>query len=283
MKNVLLTIAYDGTDFCGWQKQPGQRSVQGEVERALGIVCAQPIQINGTSRTDAGVHAYGQRANFSAEFSIPVEKIPMVINGIFASGISQKTRKSSGDIAVLAAEEVPEGFHARFNASGKKYIYRISNSNQPDPFQRDYCYQIGRTLDLTAMKQAAAYLIGTMDYKCFQAAGGKELESTVRTIYNARFPAIWQLEAGGTGSEYESEPKSGITFEIIGDGFLYNMVRIITGTLIEIGLGKKPPNEMQEIINSKDRRRAGHTAPPQGLYLAEIFYDRKKLQDAIQK
>ncbi|MDD3169288.1 MAG: tRNA pseudouridine(38-40) synthase TruA, partial [Eubacteriales bacterium] len=139
MKNVLLTIAYDGTDFCGWQKQPGQRSVQEEVERMLGIVCARPIQINGTSRTDARVHAYGQRASFTAEFSIPIGKIPLAANGIFASAASAKTRKASGDVAILAAEEVPLDFHARFDALGKKYIYKISQSQKPNPFQRNYC------------------------------------------------------------------------------------------------------------------------------------------------
>ena len=267
MKNVLLTITYDGTDFCGWQKQPGQRSVQGEVERVLSTICAQPIQINGTSRTDAGVHAYGQRANFTAEFSIPTEKIPLAANGIFAAAASGKSRKTSGDAAILAAEEMPMDFHARFDAIGKKYIYKICNSPKPDPFGRDYCYQIPKPLDVDAMKQAAAHLIGTKDFKCFQAAGGKELETTVRTIYSARIVPSENF----------------VGFEIIGDGFLYNMVRIITGTLIEVGLGKKSPEELPEIVNGRDRRTAGHTAPPQGLYLAEVYYEEEKLQKAIQK
>lgn len=278
MKNVLLTIAYDGTDFCGWQKQPGQRSVQGEVERALSIVCARPIRINGTSRTDAGVHAYGQRANFIEDFSIPIEKIPMVANGIFASAASDRSRKASGDVAILAAEEVPADFHARFNASGKKYIYRINNSQKPDPFQRNYCYQIGRDLDLDAMKQAAAHLAGTRDFKCFQAAGGKELETTVRTVYSAGIFAPGNAKSGRTAPDSEKN----IEFEIIGDGFLYNMVRIITGTLVDIGLGKKSPDEIPEMIESKDRRLAGHTAPPQGLYLAEVYYENETLLKAAE-
>lgn len=267
MKNVLLTIAYDGAGFCGWQKQPGQRSVQGEVERVLGIVCAQPIRVNGTSRTDAGVHAYGQRANFTAEFSIPTEKIPMVANGIFASAASEKSRKFSGDVAILAAEEVDFDFHARFDAIGKKYIYRICNSRRPDPFRRNYCYQVGKPLDLDAMKRAAAHLAGARDFKSFQAAGGRELESTVRTIYGARIAGACQTE---------------IEFEIIGDGFLYHMVRIIAGTLVDVGSGKLSPDELPKIIESRDRTLAGHTAPPQGLYLAEVFYGKEKLEDAIQ-
>jgi len=278
MKNVLLTIAYDGSDFCGWQEQPGQRSVQGEVERVLSVVCAQPIRINGTSRTDAGVHAYGQRASFKAEFSIPTEKIPMVANGIFASSASGKSRKASGDVAILAAEEVADGFHARFDSIGKKYIYQISNSRIPDPFRRNYCYQFGKPLNVDAMKQAAAHLTGTRDFKCFQSAGGRELESTVRTVYGAR------ISGPGKTNQHEtmSEPEKDIVFEIIGDGFLYNMVRIIAGTLADVGSGKLNPDELPKIIGSRDRTLAGHTAPPQGLYLAEVFYEKEKLEDAIR-
>ena len=268
MKNVLLTIAYDGTQFCGWQRQPEQRSVQGELEKALSIICGKPIQINGTSRTDAGVHAYGQRASFLADFGIPTEKIPTVANGMFASAASEKGkgRKAAGDIAILAAEEMPEGFHARFDALGKKYIYKINNEKMPDPFQRNYCYQISKPLDIEAMNEAAAHLTGTLDFKCFQAAGGKELESTVRTIYGTRISVQGETE---------------IQFEIVGDGFLYNMVRIITGTLVDVGLGKKRPDAMPEIILGKERTLAGHTAPPQGLYLAEVFYEKEKLLDAV--
>lgn len=271
MKNILLTIAYDGTDFCGWQKQPEQRSVQGEVERVLSKVCAGQIQVNGTSRTDAGVHAYGQRASFHAEFSIPTEKIPVVANGILASAASEKGkgRKSAGDLVILKAEEMPTEFHARFNAIGKTYIYKIKNTQNPDPFQRNYCYQIGKPLDLEAMNKAADYLVGTHDFKCFQAAGGKELESTVRTIYGVRFAT--------TGKE-----QGNLQLEITGDGFLYNMVRIITGTLVDVGLGKKNPEELASMIESKNRQLAGHTAPPQGLYLKEIFYDKEKLQEAVK-
>lgn len=268
MKNVLLTIAYDGTDFCGWQRQPDQKSVQEEVEKALSTVCALPVRVNGASRTDAGVHAYGQRASFTAAFSIPAEKIPLAANAVFAAAASEKSRKASGEIAIMAAEEVPANFHARFDAIGKKYIYKICNSRKPDPFQRNYCYQIGRSLDLDAMKRAAGHLAGTRDFKCFQAAGGRELESTVRTIYSAGFVP---LENGMIG------------FEIIGDGFLYNMVRIIAGTMVEAGLGRINPGSLPEIIEGRERQRAGHTAPPQGLYLAEVFYEEDKLQEAVRQ
>jgi len=266
MKNVLLTIAYDGTNFCGWQRQPEQRSVQEEVEKALSVICAQPIRINGTSRTDAGVHAHGQRANFIAEFGIPVEKIPAAANAILAGAAGRKYRNAAGDAVILAAEEVPLDFHARYNAIGKKYLYKICCSRKPDPFQRNYVYQIGKALDLDAMEQATKFLIGTRDFRCFMAAGGKEPETTVRTVYSARFLRLDERTVG---------------FEIIGDGFLYNMVRIIVGTLVDIGQGRKKPDDMPDIIESRDRKAAGHTAPAQGLYLSEVYFDKTKLSEGI--
>ncbi|MDD4564020.1 MAG: tRNA pseudouridine(38-40) synthase TruA [Eubacteriales bacterium] len=270
MRNVLLTIAYDGTDFCGWQIQPDQRSVQGEIERALSIVCDRAIRVNGTSRTDAGVHAYGQRASFQSDFSIPTDKIPVAANGLLvaAADRNRKNRRTSADVAILSAEDVPVYFHARFNSVGKKYIYKIRNSHAPDPFQRNYSYSVGKALDVRAMKKAAASLIGTFDFSAFQAAGGKEMESTVRTVY-------------GTCIYTESSSKT-IILEIIGDGFLYNMVRIIAGTLVDIGLGKKSPDEIPDIISGKCRQSAGHTAPPQGLYLAEVFYKKERMLESIK-
>ena len=276
MKNVLLTIAYDGTGFCGWQRQPGQRSVQGEVERVLSQLCGQTIQINGTSRTDAGVHAYGQRANFIADFKIPIEKITIAANGLLAASEKGRNRRCAGDVFLVKAEEVPIEFHARFQAVGKKYIYRISNSHTPDLFQRDYRYQIQKTLDIRAMKKAAEFIKGTHDFKCFQAAGGKELESTVRTVYGICLSVRDKPHElfGTLGFGYE------IDLEIIGDGFLYNMVRIIAGTLVDVGLRRKSPEDLPEIIAGRKRQQAGHTAPPQGLYLHEVFFDRERLDNA---
>ena len=270
MRNVLLTITYDGTNFCGWQIQPNQRSVQGEIERVLSIVCDRTIRINGASRTDAGVHAYGQCASFQADFSIPIDKIPVAANRLLAvaQDRNNKKRRISADAAILSAEEVPIDFHARFNSLGKKYIYKIRNSHKPDPFQRNYSYSVGKTLDIRVMKKAAASFVGTFDFKAFQAAGGKELESTVRTVYGTRIYA---------------EPASHmIILEIIGDGFLYNMVRIIAGTLVDIGLGKKTSDEIPYIISKKCRQLAGHTAPPHGLYLAEVFYKKERMLEAIK-
>lgn len=264
MKNILLTIAYDGTEFCGWQRQPDQRSVQGEVERALSKVCGQPIQINGTSRTDAGVHAFGQRASFEADFRIPVEKIPVAANGLLAASEKDRGRNHGGDVVILKAQVMPEDFHARFAAEGKKYTYQIRNSEKPEPFLRNYRYHIYKPLNVDAMKQAAAFVAGTHDFKCFQAAGGKVMESTVRTVHGIRV----------------SEAGDDVRLEIIGDGFLYNMVRIIAGTLADVGLGRKQPEEMKAMIEGKDRRKAGHTAPPQGLYLSEVFFEKDRLLEA---
>ncbi len=267
MKNTLLTISYDGTNFSGWQRQPNQRTVQGDMEKALSCLCNQEIKINGTSRTDAGVHALGQRASFIADYGVPTQRLPKVLNGMFASETMGKARKNAGDIVVLEAQEVPLDFHARFQAVGKQYLYRLDCNETMSPFQRHYAYQIARKLDIDGMKKAALQLVGTHDFKCFQAAGGQEMESTVRTIYDAKL----------------LEKNDRLIFRIIGDGFLYNMVRIMIGTLVDIGLGKKNHQDMMTIIQSKDRTQAGHTAPPQGLYLKEVYYDQQQIAKELIK
>lgn len=253
-RNILLGIAYDGTNFCGWQRQPRERTVQGTIEEALSTLCRAPIQIHGTSRTDAGVHALGQQATFSLDSGIPTERIPLALNHLLAGG--QRVIGAIGDIRILSATEVPASFHARFDAKGKRYHYRIHTGGEPDLFQRNYCYYVEKELDLAAMKQAAGMIVGTRDFKCFQAAGGQEQKTTVRTIHHI------ELQQEG----------SLLTLKVTGDGFLYNMVRILTGTLVEVGLGRRTPAGIPDMISSLDRARAGHTAPPQGLYLAEVFF-----------
>lgn len=265
MKNILLTIEYDGTSFSGWQRQPGKRTVQGELERVLSIICRCPIQVNGTSRTDAGVHALGQRASFQGEFGIPTEKLMLAANNILAGGMNSIGK--IGDMKILSAVDVPENFHARFDAKGKKYVYKILNCQETQIFSRNQYYQVTKNLDLQAMKDAAAYIVGTHDFKCFQAAGGEEKKTTVRTIYSLNIIEE-KTEAG----------QRTLLLEVKGDGFLYNMVRIITGTLVDVGLGKISPKTLPEIIACRERQRAGHTAPPQGLYLAKVYY---KLEDLV--
>ncbi|WP_312651729.1 tRNA pseudouridine(38-40) synthase TruA [Aminipila sp.] len=264
MKNILLTIEYDGTSFAGWQKQPEKRTVQGELERVLSIVCNCSIQVNGTSRTDAGVHALGQRASFKGDFGIPTDRLMLAANNILAGGMNSIGK--IGDLRITSAKDVPENFHARFDAKGKKYVYKILNCQETQIFSRNLVYQVRKNLDAEAMKQAAAYIVGTHDFKCFQAAGGEEKKTTVRTIYSLN------INEGKT----ETGQKT-LLLEVKGDGFLYNMVRIITGTLVDAGLGKINPETLPEIIESKERQRAGHTAPPQGLYLAKVYYNLEDL------
>ena len=260
MKNVLLTIAYDGTGFSGWQRQPQRRTVQGEVERVLSILCRQPITVNGTSRTDAGVHALDQHCNFCADFGIPVERIPLAANHLFLSGSHRPGAVS--DVRILEAREVPPEFHARFNSRGKRYIYKIRNAAEPDMFQRNTCYQIEKPLDHDAMHRAGQTIVGEHDFRCFMAAGSQVGEDTVRTVYD--------LSVTRDGDW--------ITLSVSGNGFLYNMVRIITGTLVEVGLGQRPQESVASAIKERRRALAGHTAPPQGLYLAKVFYDEAELQ-----
>lgn len=258
-RNFLLTIEYDGTGFSGWQRQPDKPTVQGELEKALSLVMGSEIKVNGTSRTDAGVHAYGQRASFKGESGIPADKLALAVNNRLSGGMRGKT--VVGSIRITEVKEMPPEFHARFDSIGKTYIYRINNSSDMDIFRRNYCYMVPEELDVELMRQAARFIEGTHDFECFQAAGGQERETTVRTV--------WQLQVQKSGDD--------IDILITGDGFLYNMVRIITGTLVEVGRGRRTPESVRETIESRDRRNAGHTAPPQGLYLKKVYYDIKEV------
>lgn len=246
MKNIFLKISYDGTDFHGWQRQPNLLTAQGEVERVLSILCAKDIRINGSSRTDAKVHALGQVANFKAEFSIPVDKIKYVANKLLHRGVQ-----------ILEAKEVDENFNAISCTLNKTYVYKIKNTRDINPFHRNFVYYVEKELDVVEMRKGAEYIVGEHDFKCFQASGGEEVVSTVRRV---NF-----LNIDKQGED--------ITIEINGNGFLYKMVRNIVGTLVEVGWGRREPVEVKSIIESKDRSKAGHTAEPQGLYLKEIFYE----------
>lgn len=268
-RNLLLTIAYDGSAFCGWQRQPGVRTVQGELEAALASVLGQPVAVQGVSRTDAGVHALGQCASFSGTFGIPTERLQKVLNDRLAGrGGGPGKIGRVGDVRILGVREVPQAFHARFSARGKRYCYRIRVSEAPDIFQRRYCYQLTEPLDVEAMREAAAYLVGTHDFRSFQAAGSQPRETTVRTIYELKVePRPDDFPLPPSGPE--------LLLTVSGDGFLYQMVRILTGTLVEVGLGRRRPADMRDILDARDRQRAGHTAPPQGLYLTKVFYEEE--------
>ena len=255
MSNVLIRIEYDGTNFAGWQKQPDARTVQGEIEHVLKFIALDEVLIHGTSRTDAGVHALGQCASFEWTCNMPVEKLPEVMNRRFGTAGAGRSG-AEGDIRILSAEVMPDEFHARYDCKGKTYRYIIDKTG--DIFRRNYSYQFPEVdkLDLDSMREACSYIIGTHDFKCFETAGGTPRETTVRTVSDLNI------------TENDRE----IIIEITGDGFLYNMVRIIVGTLVEVGLGKKKPGDVAAAIEARDRALAGFTAPPNGLYLKEIFF-----------
>lgn len=258
MKNLLLTICYDGTGFSGWQRQPTVRTVQGELERELSSLCKCPIELFGTSRTDAGVHALGQRATLRGDFSIPEDRLLYAANNLLAG----RKNGPGGDIRILAVERKEEGFHARYDALGKTYLYKINNAKDPDLFRRHYCYHVSEPLDLDPMREMAKRFTGEHDFRCFMSAGGQEPKTTVRHIR--------RISIDGT-------TKGDLTVEVVGNSFLYNMVRILIGTLVEAGLGKRDPEEAEAILRGKDRRLAGHTAPPYGLYLYKVHFTDDEL------
>ena len=230
----------------GWQKQPNKLNIQGEIERAIKDVTDEEVDLIASGRTDAGVHSLGQVANFKLlNSNIPIDKIPVALNS--------KLKKS---IRIKEAEEVDERFHSRYNCKKKTYRYVINNTSQGSAIYRNLEYFVPMKLDTKKMKEAIKYFEGEHDFKGFKASGTSS-KSSVRIIYNANI-----IENDGR-----------ILIELTGNGFLYNMVRIISGTLVEVGLGKIKPEEIPDIINSKDRTRAGKTLPPYGLYLISVKYD----------
>ena len=244
MRNIKLTIEYDGKDFNGWQKQPDKLNIQGTIEQAIESIVGHSVDLTASGRTDAGVHALGQVANFKTNSEIPIEKIAIAINS--------RMKKS---IIIKNAEEVEERFHSRLNCKKKTYRYVINNSKQGTAIYRNLEYHISNDLDIEKMKQAAKYFEGEHDFKAFKASGTSS-KNSVRTIYNAKI--------------YKENER--IYIELTGSGFLYNMVRIISGTLVEVGIGKLKPEQIQDIIESKKRENAGKTLPPYGLYLVNVEY-----------
>ena len=244
MKRIKLTVAYDGTHYCGWQVQPNGMTVQEMLNRALTELLGEEIRTIGASRTDTGVHALGNVAVFDTRARMPGDKIAFALN-----------TRLPADIRIQGSCEVSPEFHPRFTSTVKTYEYKILNRIFPNPLQRlDSLFWHGH-LDFEAMKEAARYLVGTHDFKSFSAAQ-TTVENTVRTIYGTQ---LW---------------KDGdmIHFRITGNGFLYNMVRIIVGTLMDIGKGSCPPEQMEQIIKAADRSQAGPTARACGLTLLEIRY-----------
>ncbi len=246
-KNIKLVLEYDGSRYDGWQKQGNtDNTIQGKLEAILGKWAGEEIEIHGSGRTDAGVHARGQVANFHIDAKVchSAEEAKAYLN-----------RYLPDDICVLTAEEMPERFHSRLNAVRKTYSYTVETAERKSVFDRKYVYGLGESLDMKAMRKAAAELIGEHDFKSF-CSNKKMKKSTVR-----RLDSIEILEDG-----------SKVVFVYTGNGFLYNMVRILTGTLLEVGLGKRRPEEMKAILMAQKREEAGTTAPPEGLFLEQVEY-----------
>ena len=245
MRNIKLTIEYDGKDFNGWQKQPNKLNIQGTIEQAIKCVTGEDVELNASGRTDAGVHALGQVANFKTNSKIPIEK--------FAIAINSRLKRA---IVIKKAEEVDEKFHSRLNCKKKTYRYIINNSEEGSAIYRNLETHIPQKLDVSKMEQAVKYFEGEHDFKAFKASGTSS-KSSVRTIYEAKV--------------YQKDEK--IFIELTGNGFLYNMVRIIAGTLVDVGMGKIEPEEITQIINEGKRENAGKTLPPNGLYLLKVMYE----------
>ena len=244
MKRIKLTIAYDGTNYCGWQIQPNGMTVEEVLNRALKKLTGEDILVIGASRTDSGVHALGNVAVFDTETTIPAERIAMALN-----------QRLPEDIVIIKSEEVPPDFHPRYCDCSKTYEYHIMNTQIPIPTQRLTNYFVSYPLDLNKMRQAASYLVGEHDFASFCNVR-TDVASTVRTIYSLDI-----LQEGEM-----------ITIRITGNGFLYNMVRIIVGTLIRVGRGFYEPERVKEILEEKDRKAAGVTAPAHGLTLVSIDF-----------
>ncbi len=246
MKNYKIILSYDGSRYNGWQKQGNtDNTIQERLEKILSQLAGQEIEVAGSGRTDAGTHAKGQVIHFHMNWKGSAESLLDALN-----------ERLPEDIAGLSIEEMPPRFHSRLSAKAKHYSYTIWHSKKPPVFWRKYVFWCPEGLDVAAMKAAAGAFVGEHDFKSF-CANKRMKKSTVRTIYDIRF----------------EEAEDRLTLHFYGNGFLYQMVRILTGTLIEVGEGKRKANEMQTVLQAENREAAGFTAPSRGLCLQEVFYE----------
>lgn len=250
MKRFKLVVAYDGTDYSGWQAQPSAKTIEGVLNEELSKLTGEQIVVMGASRTDAGVHAFGNVAVFDSETPIPGEKLLFALNP-----------RLPEDIRIVESEEVAEDFHPRFCDTRKTYEYHICTGRVLFPTKRLYSHWTPRHLDVQAMREAGKFLEGEHDFKSFCAAGA-QVKTTVRTVTKV------EVEECSSGESVGQE----IVIRIQGEGFLYNMVRIISGTLMKAGYHMWPPEHMKEIMEGRDRSLAGETVPANGLFLKEIEY-----------
>jgi tRNA pseudouridine38-40 synthase len=246
MPTFKLTIAYDGTNFSGWQFQPSRRTVQGVIQDAWEKITREALQVTATSRTDASVHAQGQVVGVDSNTHLVPEQLYNALNATLPE-----------DVILVSIEEVAAGFHATHDAKRKRYRYQIHNERTRALFDRNFVWYVPQPLDIDRMQRAAQSLVGTHDFASFQAAGS-ERESTVRTITEIEI-------------RREQVPESRVLVDVEGDGFLYNMVRIIVGSLVDVGVGRREEQWLADALAARDRRAAGQTAPPQGLCLLKVY------------
>lgn len=250
LRYYKLVVAYDGTHYAGWQIQPGQPTIQGMLERAMARLVKQRVAITGSGRTDSGVHALGQVASLATDaWNAPGDKLAAALNS-----------KLPPDIRVMQSARMPGDFHAIRDAVGKRYRYQLQLGGVRDPFEHRYRWYFGAPVEIGPMQQAARHLVGRHDFAAFQAAGSQR-KTTVRTVCDL----VVEPDVGRGGCR-------GLRIEVEADGFLYNMVRNIVGSLLEVGRGKEPPEWMAQIRDAGDRDLAGPTAPPQGLFLLHVRY-----------
>ncbi len=245
MRNIKLTIEYDGTGYHGWQVQPNLYTIQGILQERIGVITGERISLIASGRTDAGVHAFGQVANFRTESRISPDAIRQGLNSLIPD-----------DIAIREVEEVGDDFHARFSAKSKLYEYHILNSPVPSPMERNFSWYVSRRLGLGKMRKAAQMLLGTHDFSSFRSAQSDNL-NPVRTLMNL---------------EIRSRRNHMITIRMRANAFLKQMARNIVGTLVDVGRGRIDPEDLGEILEARDRARAGMAAPPHGLFLVEVEY-----------
>ena len=249
MKNIKLVVAYDGTNYSGWQIQPNAVTIEQVLDNAIKQLTKEDIHVTGASRTDAGVHAMGNVAVFKTNSTIPGRRWAYALNKYLPD-----------DVVIQASWEVDENFHPRRCNTVKTYEYKILNTEFPFPKERNYSWHIPHSLDIENMNTAAQLLVGEHDFKSF-CSNRRMKKSTVRTLEEIR------IRKEGTK----------LIFVYTGNGFLYNMVRILTGTLLEVGIGERRPEDMIKILEAKNREAAGRTVPPEGLFLTRVEYDMKKI------
>lgn len=261
MRHIRLVVEYDGTGLSGWQRQANGPTVQGHLEAALGKLLSHEVAVAGASRTDAGVHARGQVASFRTERSIPLHGIRRGLNSMLPDAI-----------AIVEATDAPDGFHPRFSATGKHYRYLLHTRAERAPRWRDRAWHHPGPLDRAAMRDAAGALVGEHDFAAFRAAGCTA-KTTIRRIDQIELTAL----PAEFPSEFSQDPPAVVAVDVRGNAFLRNMVRILVGTLVEVGEGRRSAGQVAEILASKDRTRAGITAPAHGLELVSVRYDGRKI------